>query len=136
MKRTLGFLALALVFSLPLIASPIREGSLSAVSNGNTITIRWLSEDETGVVRYEIERKSGLSGQFVPLVPVAVRGNNTPYEFIDDSAFLRVTETIYQYQIRVVYGNSAQSVIVGPITVRHDVSSVRRTWGSIKAMFR
>jgi hypothetical protein len=136
MRQTLGIFLLALACTLPLIASPIREGSLSAVSNGNTITIRWVSEDETGVLRYEIERKSGLTGLFVPLAPVSCRGNSSPYEFIDDSAFLRGTESIYQYQIRILFANAAQPVIVGPITVRHEVNSVRRTWGSIKAMFR
>lgn len=116
-------------------ASPIRDGSLSAISDGVSITIRWLSEDETSVLRYEIERKAGVNGQFIPLAAMSLRGNNSSYEYVDDSAF-RLTESIYQYQVKVVFNNGSAPVYYGPITVRHDVSSVRRTWGSIKAMFR
>lgn len=117
------------------LASPLRDGSLSATSNGTNITIRWLSVDESNVLRYELERKSGVGGSFVLVVPLTPRGNNTAYEYVDESA-LRVVESIYQYQIKVVFNNGIPPVVYGPITVIHDVSSVRRTWGSIKAMFR
>lgn len=127
---TLLVISAAISFS-----SPLRDGSLSAISNGTNITVRWLSEDEAGVLRYEIERKSGVNGQFILVAPVTLRGNNSAYEFIDDSAF-RVVESIYQYQLKVIFGNGSPPVYYGPITVIHDVSSVRRTWGSIKAMFR
>ncbi|MFN0157697.1 MAG: hypothetical protein ACKVRP_06445 [Bacteroidota bacterium] len=117
------------------IAAPIVDGSLSAISDGTSITIRWRSEDETDVARYEIERKAGVNGQFIPLVAISLRGNSSAYEYVDDSAF-RITESIYQYQVKVVFANGAAPIYYGPITVRHDVSSVNRTWGSIKAMFR
>jgi hypothetical protein len=136
MKRTIIGLVLLLLIALPLLAGQIRDGSLSANSNGTNITIRWMSDDESGVARFEIERKSGVNGQFISLAPIALRGNNSVYEYVDDSAFRGFVESIYQYQIKVVFGNGAPPVIYGPITVRHDVSSVRRTWGSIKAMFR
>jgi hypothetical protein len=135
MKAVLFFIVL--VFSGALAsAGEIRDGSLSANSNGTNITIRWVSENETGVARFEIERKSGVNGSFISLAPIALRGDNSVYEYLDDSAFRVFTESIYQYQIKVVFLNGSAPVIYGPITVRHDVSSVRRTWGSIKAMFR
>jgi hypothetical protein len=136
--RTKALLSsVALLFWVMLaFAGQIRDGSLSANSNGTNITIRWMSEDESGVARFEIERKSGVNGQFISLASVALRGDNSVYEYVDDSAFRLFTESIYQYQIKVIFANGAAPVIYGPITVRHDVSSVRRTWGSIKAMFR
>jgi hypothetical protein len=87
------------------------------------------------VLRFEIERKAGVNGQFIPLAQIQLRGNNTTYTYVDDSAFLRLTESIYQYRIKVVYSNG-NSLYYGPVTVTHSVSSVRKTWGSIKAMFR
>ncbi len=134
-KQIVYFLVLVALITFPLFAGQIRDGSLSAYSNGTNITIRWVSEDETGVARFEIERKAGLNGQFILLTAIALKGNNSSYEYVDDSAF-RTTETLYQYQVKVVFSGGAAPVYYGPITVRHDVSSVRRTWGSIKAMFR
>jgi hypothetical protein len=134
-KAILFFIAVVISVALAW-AGQIRDGSLSANSNGNNITIRWMSEDEAGVARFEIERKSGVNGQFISLAPVTLRGDNSVYEYVDDSAFRVFTESIYQYQIKVIFANGSAPVVYGPITVRHDVSTVRRTWGSIKAMFR
>jgi hypothetical protein len=134
MHRFQLFLTVLLLASLTVFAGQIRDGSLSASSNGEVILVRWLSDDETGVVSYEIERRSGVSGQFFLLTTIAPRGNNQPYEYVDHSAF-NIMESIYQYQVKVVLA-SGSPVYYGPITVRHYVSNVRRTWGSIKAMFR
>ncbi len=133
-KRFLPTIVLLLTVSTMALCGVIRDGSLTAGSNGNDITIRWQSEDESGALEYTIERKSGLSGQFVSLTQVLMRGNNLPYVYVDDSAF-RTTESVYQYRIKVSFSNGT-SAYYGPITVSHSVSSVRRTWGSIKAMFR
>ena len=135
-KKPICFAALLLICASLAFAGQIRDGSLSANSNGTNITIRWVSDDEAGVARFEIERKSGVNGQFIVLAPIALRGSNSVYEYVDDSAFRAFTESIYQYQVKVVFLSGANPAYYGPITVRHDVSSVRRTWGSIKAMFR
>lgn len=127
------FVLLALCASLAL-AGAIKENSLSGTSNGNAITIRWLSEDETGVLRFELERKAGLNGQFFLLSTVVPKGSGSAYEYVDESAF-RTTENLYQYRVKVVFSNGS-SVDYGPITVSHKTSDVKRTWGSIKAMFR
>jgi len=115
-------------------AGPIKEGSLSGTSNGSSILLRWMSEDESGVVRVEILRAAGANGLFFTVHETAPKGNSQAYEYLDDSAF-RVTGSVYRYQIKAVYRDGS-SVASAPITVRHNVSSVRRTWGSIKAMFR
>ncbi len=113
----------------------VKEGSLNGRSDGNTITIRWLSEDESGVVRYVLERKAGPSGSFIQLAEIQPRGNNESYEYVDDTAF-RILESVYQYRLKVLFANNAAPIYYGPITVSHRTSDVRRTWGSIKAMFR
>ena len=133
-----SFTILFLTLSLCTVAfgGVIRDGSLTANSNGSDITIRWVSEDESGVIRYELERKAGAgqTGQFMLLDQIQLKGNNSPYEYVDNSAF-RVTESVYQYRVKVLFTDGT-SVYYGPITVTHSVNSVRRTWGSIKAMFR
>jgi hypothetical protein len=127
---------LVLTLALPhvLLGGVIRENSFAGHSDDSRIYLRWLSDDEAGVVRYELERKSGLNQQFFLIAEIATKGNNSTYEYTDESAF-RTSESIFQYRIKVVLNNGTP-VYYGPITVSHHVSSVRRTWGSIKAMFR
>jgi|WetSurMetagenome_2_1015567.scaffolds.fasta_scaffold182323_2 hypothetical protein len=133
--RTFTILVLLAVSVFVAFGGPIQDRSFSARSDGNYITLQWVSQDEAGVLRYELERKAGANGQYVSIAQIDPRGNNNGYTYVDESAFMRTTESVYYYRINVVYANGS-SVYYGPITVSHSVSSVRRTWGSIKAMFR
>lgn len=136
LKRTiLTFLNLALGIGLAVASNPLQDGSFSAESDGSIITIRWVSEDESGVTSYELERKAGLYGQFFLLAQVATKGNNSTYEYVDDSALRVTAESVYQYRLKILLSDGT-SIYSPEITVIHAVSSVRRTWGSIKAMFR
>ncbi len=113
------------------LAGGIKDGSLSAYSNGTSIVVRWISDDESDVRRYSIERREGTDDRpFVPLANLSTKGNGSAYEFVDNAAF-RVADNLYQYRVTAVGNGSTYYV-----TVNHRVSSVRRTWGSIKAMFR
>ena len=132
MRSILAVVVLLALASSAGLAGGIKDGSLSAYSNGTSIVVRWISDDETSVYGYMVERKAGMDGAFVPLTnpPLPVKGNGALYEYRDDSAF-RVTDSFYQYRITALGINAVYYV-----SVQHSVSSVRRTWGSIKAMFR
>lgn len=112
----------------------IREGTLEARSNGSSITVSWVTDDEQNVVRFEIERRLGTASDFMYLATVQPKGPSL-YEFADHSA-LKIATSLYQYRIKVVFSGGRQPLYVGPVTVSHTVSGVRKTWGSIKAMFR
>jgi len=113
----------------------VLKGQPTARSNGSSIAVHWDSDDETGVVGYEIARKVGWDGQYIVLVPsYKARGSNQPYDFVDDSAF-RTTGTYYEYRITALYSSGARSDPY-EVGVSHTVNSVKKTWGSIKAMFR
>jgi hypothetical protein len=87
------------------------------------------------VISWEIAREVGWGGTYVVLTPsYKAKGSNQPYDFVDETAF-RTTGTFYKYRITAVYSSGARSDPY-EIGVSHTVSSVRRTWGSIKAMFR
>ncbi len=134
-SRTLApFVVLFLFSATVALSGGIRDGSLSAYSNGTTITLRWVSEDETNTSGYVIERKSGgADGAFIRLTdtPISPKGNGASYEFVDNTAF-RTTGSFYQYRITAV-GSGLDPYYV---SVNHNATGVRRTWGSIKAMFR
>ena len=127
------FLILFLLSTAFAVADIIQSNSFQASSDGANVVLRWVTQDETNVQRFEIERQSGVDGGFAMIGTVVPKGTSA-YEFTDFSA-LRKSVTIYQYRIKIVFSNGSSSY-VGPITVSHTVSGVRRTWGSIKAMFR
>jgi hypothetical protein len=137
MMRTPILTILTLFFtSLTAFSSgPLKGGSLTAESDGSDIVIRWATDDEANVRSFELERKAGLYGQFFLLVQVTPKGSNSTYEYVDDSALRLTSESIYQYRLKIVSADGT-STYSPEITVIHAVSSVRRTWGSIKAMFR
>ncbi len=107
---------------------------MQARSDGTNVIVQWGSSDETSVKEFEVERRSGAVADFLSIATVSKKGSNSFYEYIDKSAF-KTTGTIYQYRIKIVMNNgSAEYSSI--ITVSHNVSSVKRTWGSLKAMFR
>lgn len=112
----------------------IREGTMQARSDGSNVTIQWGSTDESSVKEFVIERRSGTVGEFISIAVIAKQGSNSFYEYVDKSAF-KTTGTIYQYRIKVVTA-SGGSEFSNVITISHNVSGVKRTWGSLKAMFR
>jgi hypothetical protein len=115
-------------------AGAIRDGSLNAKSNASGVYVWWYSNDETSVARFEVWRSSGSNTSFVKIGQKALLGNGEFYDFQDDTAF-KLTDNYYQYRVRIVYADGSV-VDTPPVGVIHSVSSVRRTWGSIKAMFR
>ncbi|KAB2924471.1 MAG: hypothetical protein F9K22_06415 [Bacteroidetes bacterium] len=134
MTTTRSILTLLLVTAAALTAGAIRDGSLLARSDGNNVTVQWASADESAVKDFTVERRSGTAGEFVAVAVLAKKGSNSYYEYIDRSAF-KTTGTVYQYRIRT-NGTNGAAELSAVITVTHNVSSVKRTWGSLKAMFR
>ena len=134
MKLRRYVLLAVLCLSTVAFAEVIRSGSLQASSDGINVTLHWITDDESNVAKFDVERRSGFDGAFVAIATVDAKGASS-YEFIDNSAF-RKTSTIYQYRLKISYSNTSNVTYSPVLTVTHTVSGVRRTWGSIKSMFR
>ncbi len=137
-----SLLALSLMAVVSAVAgADIKDGTLQAHSDGTAITIRWATGEEVNLKEFDIERRAGTEGEFVAIGSVSPRGSNSIYQFVDESAFKSgvgvsgTNSSLYQYRIRIV-DLSGQVAYSKTVTVTHSVSSVRRTWGSLKAMFR
>jgi len=116
------------------LGDAISPTSISGSSDAQGVHLKWVSVDETGVARYEIWRSPGNAQHYDYLGKKMPAGSGTMYEFDDDTAF-KTTDNFYSYEIRVVFSNGSTVSYFISVTTRN-VSSVRRTWGSIKAMFR
>lgn len=123
-----------LVGSTGMYAGVIKDGTLQARSDGNNVTIQWGTTEEVSLKEFVVERQAGYEGGFVAIGSVAPKGSNSFYEFVDQTAFKAVA-SVYQYRIKIVLQDESftySKVVI----VSHNVSSVKRTWGSLKAMFR
>lgn len=102
-------------------------------SENDKVILEWKSREEIAVKEYIVERKS-VNSEYIPIGTLQPKGNNSYYTFIDETAF-KSLGSIYYYRLKIVDYNGSIS-FSNEITIFHSVSSVKRTWGSIKAMFR
>lgn len=128
---------LAMFFAMGmLVAGVIKADYPQAGHRGGYIVVLWVTEDESNVKEFRVLRRSGTEGEFIELrnSTIAAKGTPSQYEYEDTEAF-KSTVGIYQYRIRVVF-NDGSYVDSAIKTVSSPASAARRTWGSIKAMFR
>ncbi len=137
------------IFRLLLIAALF--GQLSAQS-GNTnsvsisdlraepsvgsIKISWKIDSDANVDHYEIYRATNIAGPFTRID----NGNVTrgKFSFEDMNDLFKTMSQLFYYKVRALNANGniiGQSDIVGA-SYNGASSTAKRTWGSIKAMFR
>lgn len=137
--RILAFLcALTLVVSTAYAVETLLQ-SFTARSTGASVTIEWRTSSDVSLGSFELERAgSDNVYRFVSSIPF--RGT-TSYSYVDEDVFAKgdgsndVQNNQLQYRLKLVrpdksftYSNS--------VSVTHSVSSIKRTWGMIKEMFR
>ena len=90
---------------------------------------------EDGVARYDLQRRSRFSNdQFVDVTSIVSHGTGKSYRFIDDQVYKSASEQV-DYRLEVVYDNGVREQL-GIRSVNYTPTAIRRTWGSIKAMFQ
>lgn len=106
----------------------------SGYSETTRIVIQWTSIAEQNLEGYEVQRS--MDGQnFTKLGFLDARGSNTGYTYIDDSVFAKISGRVYYYRLKMIdRGGSTQ--YSETVTIESQISSVKHTWGSIKAMFK
>lgn len=105
-----------------------------ADSDGDNIILTWQSSSEQNVQQYEVLRgpdKDHLS----TIAIVKAKGDNSTYTYIDENAY-KTTDSFYSYGLVVVDRDGIRSNSMYTFVTHSGVSSVKRTWGSIKALFR
>jgi hypothetical protein len=105
-----------------------------ARSEGENVKLEWKSGNETNLKYYVIERKTQQSS-FVDLATITSKGSNSVYTFIDESVY-KSNDYVFTYRLRLVDNDQSVSYYDHLASVSPNISGVKRTWGSIKAMFR
>jgi hypothetical protein len=125
------FLILFLV-TISVIYAGVELISFTAKSQNGNVILNWQTASETNLKNFVVERKS-VDGNFFEIAVVEPKSDKN-YQYIDQSAF-KTLDAVYSYRIKIVDNDGSVSYS-GVQSVYHNVSSVKRTWGSIKALFR
>lgn len=140
MKRLSLIASLLVVAVVAALAVEATVDYLRARSTGAAVVLEWRSTQENNLLQYEIER-AGDDQIFRYVATVSAKGSNQTYSYRDDEAFNKrdaggnVASTYFTYRLKMVHGDQ-RSVYSTSAGVSHNVSSIKRTWGMIKEMFR
>ncbi len=111
----------------------IAEPGLAARSSGDNVFVTWQTLEENNVKNFVVERKTQDS-QFIE-IGVVLPEKDKYYEYVDETAY-KASGTLYTYRVKIV-DNNGNYTYSNEAPVLHDnISSVKKTWGSIKALFR
>ncbi len=110
--------------------------NFSASSVGSQIRLDWKTSTETNVRSFTIERRT-INGSFVQISDILAKGSNSVYSFTDDNVYKTTSgsSNVYVYRLKIV-DNDNNTSYSKELAVSHSLSEIKRTWGSIKAMFR
>jgi hypothetical protein len=103
----------------------------NASPDGTDVLVSFEVPQETGITNFKLWRKIGNEGDFTFLTHIPPVGSFR-YQYLDYTIFKDEVKNI-TYRLQV-YQNGA--VFTYYTNILHNPTSVQRTWGSIKAMFR
>jgi hypothetical protein len=132
MKLKLSQIIIVLIAATAIFAGTFLE-YFHASSEGDDIRLEWKTKEEYNLQHFKIERKTPQSS-FVEIATIQPKGSNSNYSYLDQSTY-KPADMIFIYRLKIVDTNG-QASYSNEVTVSHNVSGVKRTWGSIKAMFR
>ncbi len=104
-------------------------------NESDTILLEWKTGSEDNLNRFEIERSASEPNNYMNIGSVTAIGSNSYYYFRDNASVQNNSVPVFYYRLKIV-DNNGNYVYSQTITVTHVISSVRDTWGSIKAIFR
>lgn len=131
---------------IPLLAAPLVLGAVlvggsrvtvfEVQKEGNDLVVTWQAELEDGVREYDLRRHTPYSnGEFVLIESVQAHGVGKLYRYRDDQVYKNAADMV-DYRLDVVYEDGSREIGVKTHSINYTSTAVRRTWGSIKAMFQ
>lgn len=132
MKMKLSYILIISLITTAVLAGTFLE-YFQGRSEGEDIRLEWKTREEVNLQHFKVERKTPQSS-FVDITTIAPKGNNSYYTYLDQSAY-KTDNMLFVYRLKIIDTNG-QASYSNEVSVSHSVSGVKRTWGSIKAMFR
>ena len=104
-----------------------------AKSEDGKVKIEWKTTSESNLKEFVIERRT-YNTSYTEVSRISPKGSNSYYVFYDEGAY-KTTDVIYVYRLKINERDNTSSYS-REVSVSHSVSGFKKTWGSIKAMFR
>lgn len=136
-RRSVAAVVAALIVgsAVSLVAMQGVFNYVKAMPQGDEVSIQWQTSNEYGVQSFEIERRSEDVNEFRRMGRIDARGAGSTYTYVDDGAFYKSNgNKHFTYRVKAI-GTSVQQYSP-TITITHDVSGVRKSWGMLKELFR
>lgn len=131
------YLLFILITFIPyLLKASARIVEFHAIRQNETVILEWATEEETNLLRFEIERSID-NINWVQIGKKPAQGESSIkqyYTFTDNNLFKNNVSNFY-YRLLTV-DNNGQTAIHSVIASVIGISGIKHTWGSIKAMFR
>lgn len=127
----LVFLTFGLFFGFK--AGTISIDYFKAKNIGDRVILEWKSISEDGLKSYVIERKRETQTDYEEVKTFDPKGNNSVYQY-DDIGLYKTTSEKINYRLKI--NSEENSFYYMNTSISYTATAVRRTWGSIKAMFK
>lgn len=141
MKKLLA----ALILPFVLLAQIAQFDYIKAKSLGDDVVLEWSMKDELNVEYFKVQKKlvESESNQYIYITgKIETKGNGAYYRHTDEDSFYskqsrdRIqSDKVKAYRIEATTV-SGEKIYSDDTFVTHNVSSVRKTWGMLKEMFR
>lgn len=136
---TLHILLLVL-FTVGFIQANVVLSRFDARTEDQNIIVTWQASIESEVQAYVLERKSTFDPVFKEMTRLQAQGVDKPYTFEDDRVYKAEAGQSalgeqMNYRLRITFLDGS-FIYSDPIAVDYTPTAIRRTWGSIKAMFQ
>ena len=102
-------------------------------NDGDDAIIEWKTSQETNLKDFVVQRR-GPQTQFSDIATITPHPDNPYYSYTDKSVY-KTNDYVFVYRLKIV-DNNGQTSYTDDASVSLSISGVKRTWGSIKAMFR
>ncbi len=131
MKKVIIKSILFLSFSFLFLG--VYYSDFNIVSDADNIILSWHTMQEGNLTETVVMRKVH-NGVYSEIARIDAKGDNSSYNYTDENAF-KIEDGVYVYKLKFV-NNDGTSSFSSEQAVTHLTSVEKRTWGSIKALFR
>jgi len=108
--------------------------SFDVKSDNDNVVIEWETQNEVNLKEFRIMRKA-VNSDFEQIASMPAKGSGK-YKYIDKTAY-KTTDRHYTYKVILIDNAGNEDGYTEEKGVLHNkVSNIKRTWGSIKALFR
>lgn len=131
MTRTLLSLIFVLSVSLSAQAQVPLMNYFNIIPNGADVLLEWELQAEENITEFRIFRRFNDEQTLTHVSTLTLNGTRK-YSYLDDNIF-KTEGRILHYELQVIADGKTYRFTR---SLSHNPTSVQRTWGSIKAMFR